>query len=73
MICLGIGAEGGRRGAQKKHKPGKADLLEVAKAKQETIKSLEGTKEGRVRAIPRNIIPKLVAACYMESPKCSTA
>ncbi|KAK9904732.1 hypothetical protein WJX75_001541 [Coccomyxa subellipsoidea] len=45
-----LGTEGGRRGAQKKHKPGKADLLEVAKAKQETIKSLEGTKEGRVAA-----------------------
>ncbi|CAL8464268.1 g3803 [Coccomyxa elongata] len=43
-----LGTDGPRRGPQKKHKPTKAELLEAAKAKLETVKVLEGTKEGRV-------------------------
>lgn len=45
-----MGAVGAKKGQQKKHKPSKAELLEAAKAKQEALKALEGTKEGRVRA-----------------------
>lgn len=41
-------SDGPRRGPQKKQKSTKAELLEAAKAKQEAVKALEGTKEGRV-------------------------
>lgn len=49
-VSSALGAVGAKKGQQKKHKPSKAELLEAAKAKQEALKALEGTKEGRVRA-----------------------
>ena len=49
-LTLGCTAGGGRlRKDAKKGKPGKAELLDAAKQRQERLKALEGTREGRVR------------------------
>lgn len=46
--CLSL-VEGGRaRKEAKKGKTSKAELLEAAKRRQEQLKTLEGTREGRV-------------------------
>lgn len=54
-LTLGCTAAGGRlRKDAKKGKPGKAELLDAAKQRQERLKALEGTREGRVRFLSPN-------------------